>query len=292
MSIFSDHDPIFLEPQIIRESAWLEHIPFMFWITNALKPKLFVELGVHYGVSFFAFCQAVVRFGLTSKAIAIDNWIGDKQAGYFENNVFEDFIKNLNSYSSMASYIRADFDKALIEIKNESVDFAHIDGFHSYEAVKSDFENIFPKLKSNAVLLFHDTHEKAEGYGVYRFWDEIKGKYYTREFSFGHGLGIAFLSTDLSLYPDEIKSFILDDEYFNSISAQVMRQGKLISQDFNIQQLEITKKIYTNEINKLRSDLIKYDYMLKDVFSSNSWKLTGWLRGIIRIMRKFKKKIS
>jgi hypothetical protein len=71
-----------------------------------------------------------------------------------------------------------------------------------------------------------------------------------------------------------------------------MRQGKLISQDFNIQQLEITKKIYTNEINKLRSDLIKYDYMLKDVFSSNSWKLTGWLRGIIRIMRKFKKKIS
>jgi hypothetical protein len=289
MSIFSEDDPIFLKPRVVRESAWLEHIPFMFWITKALKPKLFVELGVHYGVSFFAYCQAVDKFSLESRAIAIDNWIGDAQAGFFENSVFEDFRQNLNNYKYFARYIRADFDKALIEVKNESIDFAHIDGFHSYDAVKSDFEYIFPKLKSNAVLIFHDTHEKAQGYEVYRFWDEIKVKYCTREFSFGHGLGIVFMSADLSSYSDEINKFILDEEYFRLISDQMMRQGKLIDQEFQLQQLNITKKLYSYEINNLRRELIETDAKLISVLSSNSWKLTGWLRGILRILRKFKR---
>src|SRR5438045_2700612 len=49
-------------PEHLAASAWLEHVPFAYWLVKALRPRCFVELGTHWGVSYAAFCQAVERF--------------------------------------------------------------------------------------------------------------------------------------------------------------------------------------------------------------------------------------
>jgi cephalosporin hydroxylase len=65
-------------------------------------------------------------------------------------------------------------------------DFAFIDGDHSYEGVKADWENYGPMAK---VVAFHDTGGAVEGCS--RFWQELKatGKYRTDEIV---GRGISF----------------------------------------------------------------------------------------------------
>jgi hypothetical protein len=73
---------MFMPPHYLEDSAWLEHIPFAFWLVKAHQPSLFVELGTHNCPSYFAFCQAVADLGQDTHCFAIDNWKGDEHAGF------------------------------------------------------------------------------------------------------------------------------------------------------------------------------------------------------------------
>src|SRR5271169_7204359 len=86
ISISSFWQPEYVTPLI---PGWLEHAPFAFWIVEALKPRIVVELGTHGGFSYFALCQAVQRLGIESHCFAVDTWLGDEHAGFYGEEVFE-----------------------------------------------------------------------------------------------------------------------------------------------------------------------------------------------------------
>jgi hypothetical protein len=60
------------------------------------------------------------------------------------------------------------------------VDFLFIDGDHSYEGVKKDFEMYSPLVKSGGLIAFHDIVDtdliRSAGHGVHIFWRQLKGK--------------------------------------------------------------------------------------------------------------------
>jgi hypothetical protein len=45
----------------------------------------------------------------------------------------------------------------LIKTKHPSIDLAYIDGCHSYDGIKNDFDAIYPQLSPSGVIVFHDT---------------------------------------------------------------------------------------------------------------------------------------
>ena len=45
----------------------------------------------------------------------------------------------------------------LIKSKHPSIDLAYIDGCHSYDGIKNDFDVIYPLLSDSGVIVFHDT---------------------------------------------------------------------------------------------------------------------------------------
>lgn len=47
-------------------------------------------------------------------------------------------------------------DNAALRFLDHSIDFIHIDGDHSYEAVTSDCNSYFKKMKKNGVMYFDD----------------------------------------------------------------------------------------------------------------------------------------
>jgi len=177
-------------------SAWTGHIPFMFGLMRVLRPKVYVELGVHNGASFFAACQSVVQESLSTRCIAIDHWEGDPHAGIHDLDTFQAFARTMNShYSGFAAYIKATFDEALRHVDDAEVDLLHLDGFHTYEAVKHDFESWAPKLSDGAVVMLHDINEYRGSFGAWRFWKELENRYPNRTLFLGndHGLGVVFL---------------------------------------------------------------------------------------------------
>jgi predicted nuclease with TOPRIM domain len=178
-------------PRWLGASAWIEHLPFAFWMMEAAKPQRFVELGTHFGTSYFAFCQAAERLELGCQSWAIDTWKGDEHAGFYGDEIYEK-VRSYNdaNYSGFSSLIRSTFDDALPYFPDGSIDLLHIDGHHSFDSVRHDFESWLPKLSERAVVLFHDTNVKERHFGVGRFFDSLKRQYPWFDFPHGHGLGV------------------------------------------------------------------------------------------------------
>lgn len=172
-------------------STRLSHVPFVFWLGAVLRPRLFVEVGTHAGVSSSAFCRADSSFGQSARAFAVDAKPGDEHAGPSSAMVF----RELNSYNErrhavVSEQVRCTFDEAVDRFEDGSIDLLHIDGRHTYEAVRHDFEAWRPKLRSDAVVLFPHTQVRERGFGVWRLFDELRLHHASFKFVHGHGLGV------------------------------------------------------------------------------------------------------
>ena len=191
------HRPIAFEtPERLSElSAWTEHTPFAMWAIDVLRPRVLVELGTHAGVSFCAFTQAVKSLGVASACYAVDTWEGDahtnKSEAAYAGNVYDDLKKHHDPrYAGFSTLVRSTFEAAVGSFADGSIDLLHIDGYHTYDAVRGDFETWQAKLSDRAVVLFHDINERGSDFGAWRFWDEVSQRYPSFHFLHGHGLGV------------------------------------------------------------------------------------------------------
>jgi hypothetical protein len=181
----------FMRPVYLASSAWLEHLPFAFWLVHQHRPATLVELGTHYGCSYFAFCQAVEKLSLNARCYAVDTWKGDEHAGFYDEEVFSAVtLHNKQLYSRFSTLIRATFDASSEYFADQSIDLLHIDGLHTFSAVQHDFETWKPKLSDRAVVILHDTNVRERGFGVGCMMDILRKDYPFFEFDHGHGLGI------------------------------------------------------------------------------------------------------
>ena len=179
------------------DSAWYGHIPFGMWIVEQTRPRLLVELGTHAGVSYSAFCDAVIEQRLATRCFAVDTWLGDAQAGYYGDEVYADFRRFHDArYQGFSRLLRMTFDDALRHMADGSIDLLHVDGLHTYEAVRHDFDGWLAKLSDRAVVLFHDTNVREGEFGVWRLWAELRRTYPAFEFLHGHGLGVLTIGRD------------------------------------------------------------------------------------------------
>ncbi|MFN8530786.1 MAG: class I SAM-dependent methyltransferase [Anaerolineae bacterium] len=197
---------MFSVPRRLSISSWTQHIPFAMLIVDMLRPRLLVELGTHYGVSYCSFCQAVEELHLETLCYAIDTWQGDEHTGPYSDAVYEDLKADHDPrYGAFSRLLRTTFDNALPYFADKSIDLLHIDGYHTYEAVKHDFEAWLPKLSDQAVVLLHDITEREREFGVWRLWDELKTQYPSFEILHEHGLGVLAVGTKI---PDEFREFV------------------------------------------------------------------------------------
>jgi hypothetical protein len=274
-------------------SAWIGHAPFLRFLIRELKPRVFVELGTHNGFSYFVACQTVQELGLPTKTYAIDHWGGDKHAGIFDETVYES-AKALNEqYKSFSTLVKMTFLEARSFVPNE-IDLLHIDGLHTYDAVKEDFETWLPKMNSNGVILLHDIHVRHADFGVYRLWEEIKSVYSTIEFVGSYGLGVIFLGS----IPDNSLRLVKEiadkgnlmqiQGVFGGLSDGVIQNYRLIVESsINMELNEVNR-----DVEKLEIEIIKYkanfdsiSNQLEAIRDSTSWKLTLPLRKVVSILK-------
>src|SRR6266446_3840367 len=198
-----DHPISLKSPLRLAASEWAEHVPFAMFLVEVLRPATIVELVTFSGVSYCAFCQTVAELGLNWRCYAIDNWEGDPQSGFFGPEILDDLRQHHDPlYGGFSSLLQNTFDQALSHFADGTIDLLHIDGYHTYESVEHDFVSWLPKMSRRGVVLFHDTNERHDDFGVWRLWDELKLRYPHFEFLHGHGLGVLAVG---STYPEGLR---------------------------------------------------------------------------------------
>ncbi len=172
-------------------SAWVDHMCFGYDIVHAVRPKLLVELGTHNAFSYFTFCQSMLDHDVDGLCYAVDTWEGDQHIGDYDESVFDGVNShNREHYHGFSYLLKERFEQAVHHFADESIDLVHVDGTHTEEAVTNDFNEWFPKVKPGGVMLFHDIASRREGFGVWRFWENLGSEYQTFAFAHGFGLGV------------------------------------------------------------------------------------------------------
>lgn len=240
---------MFWRPTYLGKSAWIEHVPFAFWLIEALRPKSFVELGTHYGTSYFAFCQAVERLGLAASCYAVDTWKGDEHAGFYGNEVFEQVeAHNEGQYPGFSCLVRSTFDEALGHFQDGSVDLLHIDGLHTVDAIAHDFESWLPKMSDCGVIVMHDTNVRERGFGVFRFFDSIRRDYPYFEFVHGHGLGVVSVGSRRAALLQKLLQSQSSDTARRAIQETFSRLGQACGYALSLANQKERLKIVSEEL--------------------------------------------
>jgi predicted O-methyltransferase YrrM len=162
-------------------TSWEDHIHFAQWLIHRRKPSVVVDLGVDFGYS--SYCFSLPNVG---HVYGIDSFEGDPMAGF--RDTFE-YVKQKRKELNLKNltFIKGDFN-VIAKQWDKSIDILHIDGYHTYKAVKNDYDTWSPFVKKDGVILFHDTEVDLPGFAVKHFFKELALPKFN--FTFCHGLGV------------------------------------------------------------------------------------------------------
>lgn len=312
-----DH-PLLMQPPARVEPpySWVGHIPFAMLLVDLIRPRVLVELGTHSGNSYNAFCQAVDCIGLSTQCYAVDTWTGDPQAGHYGPEIF----KRLQSYQQdqypgFSTMMRMTFDEAAAQFDPGSIDLLHIDGLHTYDAVRHDFETWLPKMTEHGVILFHDTNVHHGDFGVWRLWQELSARYPALEFKHSHGLGVLAVGPHA---PEPLHKLLTQDTasraHFVSLIERIgnglLQTYQAPALEHEIQRLkdemaalihDSQEVIGRHEVNIQALDGMAHRLqeqhnntlkMLDEILNSTSWRVTSPLRKLSALMHKLSKRRS
>jgi len=146
-------------------------------ILKDIKPKTILEIGTARGGTLFLHTRIADP---KANIISVDLPGGKFGGGYSEWKIplYQSFTKN----GQKIKLLRADshnpktFKLVKTVLADKKVDFLFLDGDHTYEGVKRDFNMYSSLVKEGGIIAFHDIvkHDPSSSCKVNKFWNELK----------------------------------------------------------------------------------------------------------------------
>jgi hypothetical protein len=155
-----------------------EHRPLLESLVYLNQAKVIVEVGVAEAKTTEWLCRGAKVWG--GRVYGYDLWDTHGLKNQFEHwsskEKCEEYLtsKGHTNFELTKINSRTPEFAELIKTKHPVIDLAFIDGCHSYDGIKNDFDAIYPQLSETGVIVFHDTMSID---GCREFMIDLRTKY-------------------------------------------------------------------------------------------------------------------
>jgi cephalosporin hydroxylase len=169
-------------------------------IYDELQPMRVLEIGSWYGGTLHYWITHAPAGAVIG---TVDNLLNDMQ--HTKAEVLEKWNSWVTPDKTFHAFIGQSDNPEIIQgVKDElsPLDFIFIDGGHTYDIVKADFDNYGPLVRKGGIIALHDitmemSFREPEKPGVKKLWTEIKqAGYITRELRIDRntcGIGVVYV---------------------------------------------------------------------------------------------------
>jgi predicted O-methyltransferase YrrM len=160
-------------------------------------PRTILELGTYHGGTIFLFTRVAAQ---NATLVTVDMDAGDYGGGYPRTwaPLLRSFARDKQNIRLVRGDSHAVSTFARVEsLLKEPIDFLFIDGDHTYEGVRNDFEMYEPLVRAGGLIALHDIVEGTADLvgGVPSFWSEVRSRFDAEEIvadrsQGGYGIGL------------------------------------------------------------------------------------------------------
>jgi cephalosporin hydroxylase len=177
----------------LRATQSTEEILWLLGLVQELRPATVVEIGTDEGGTLFLWTRVA---GPDATLVAVDvrplGLLGRWSTYAFVRRGLARARQRVELVMPVDSQSPATVERVRRLLGDRPVDFLFVDGDHSYDAVKRDYELWSPLVRHGGLIAFHDVKPDAPN-DVPRFWSELKRSTATEECIAGdpsYGIGV------------------------------------------------------------------------------------------------------
>jgi predicted O-methyltransferase YrrM len=155
------------------------------------RPRRLLEIGTAGGGTLFLLAHAADP---AARIVSVDLPRGEFGGGYpvWKIPLYRGFVRRAQRLHLIRgdSHAPETLARARAALRGEPLDFLLIDGDHTYDGVRRDFEDYGPLVRPGGLVAFHDIAQPGElraggatllGGEVPQFWAELRARYETHE---------------------------------------------------------------------------------------------------------------
>ena len=149
-------------------------------ILAPLRPECALEIGTYHGGTLLLLCKLASP---QAAIVSVDLPGGRFGGGYSSRRRW--FYQRFGQRRQRLHLLRGDshshemLARAKAALRGQPLDYLFIDGDHTYEGVKQDFELYAPLVQRGGIIALHDIaeHPPAAGCEVAKLWNQLKSQY-------------------------------------------------------------------------------------------------------------------
>jgi chromosome segregation ATPase len=183
----------FWRPAYLESSQRLEHVPFAFWLVDALRPRVVVQIGTADATAYFAICQAVERLGLETDCFAVEGFTPRAQDEVKRAESARDYHDA--HYRTFSRWIPRSLERNSDQFSSGTVDLLVLSDSLSYDELARVVEEWRPRMSDQAVLLIDGTRSMSPQAAPPRIYRELRTEFAGFELPFGEGLGLVAMGS-------------------------------------------------------------------------------------------------